>query len=261
MDEEWEEMTGMLGLDWFLSDDVMAYVSLDHGYKGGGFSLGQFDAYDPETVDSIEVGLKSQFWNRRAQVNVAAFYNDYQDLQVNFLEFTSFTTDNAAEATIQGIEVESLFLPVPNLTLGVNLTWLDAEFDRYQVTPDIDLSGETLNRAPEYTIVLSAQYDWLLGDAGTLTARADYYWQDDVYYRVQNIARHRADSFHTTDLRLVWTSAGERWLVDAFVRNLSDEDNQSGLTVSDGLSTGNNSFDSYFPPRTYGVRLGFRFGE
>lgn len=261
MDEEWERMSGTAGLDWFLSDDVMVYASYDHGYKGGGFSLGQFDAYDPETVDAFEVGVKSQFWQHRAQVNVAAFYNDYQDLQVNFLEFTSFTTDNAAEATIKGIEIESLFVPVANLTLGANVTWLDAKFDRYQFSPTIDLSGETLNRAPEYTAALWAQYDWPLGDAGTVTARADYYWQDEVYYRVQNIPRHREGSFFTADVRLVWTSASQRWTVDAFVQNLTDEDNQRGLTVSDGLSTGNNSFVSYFPPRVYGLRLGFQIGD
>jgi iron complex outermembrane receptor protein len=238
----------------------MAYVSYDHGYKGGGFSLGQFDAYDPETVDAVELGVKSQFWEQRAQVNVAAFYNDYQDLQVNFLEFTSFTTDNAAEATIKGIEVESLFLPLPNLMLMANLTWLDAKFDDYQFTPTIDLSGETLNRAPEYTVALTAEYDWQIGRAGTLTARADYYWQDDVYYRVQNIPRHRGDSFSTTDLRLLWTSAEGHWTVDLYVENVTDEDNQRGLTVSDGLSTGNNSFVSYFPPRTYGVRLNWQTG-
>ncbi|MEZ5559022.1 MAG: TonB-dependent receptor [Pseudomonadales bacterium] len=260
MDEEWTEMSGKLGLDWFVSEDVLAYVNYSHGYKGGGFSIGQFDSFDPETVDSFEVGLKSQFWADRAQVNVAAFYNDYQDLQVNFLQFTLFTTDNAAKATIQGIEVESTFIPVDNLTLGVNLTWLDAEFDEYQFSDTIDLSGDTLNRAPEYTIALSAQYDWPLGDAGKLTARADYYWQDDVYYRVQNIPRHRADDFFTADARLMWSSADETWVIDAFVKNLTDEDNQRSLTVSDGLSTGNNSFISYYPPRTYGVRVGWRMG-
>jgi iron complex outermembrane receptor protein len=205
--------------------------------------------------------LKSQLWDKRAQVNVAAFYNDYQDLQVNFLLFTSFTTDNAAEATIQGIEVESLFLPVDNLSVGVNLTWLDAEFDRYQFSETVELGGETLNRAPEFTVALSAQYDWPLGNAGMVSARADYYWQDDVYYRVQNIPRHREDAFSTTDLRLIWTSGDERWTVDAFAKNVTNEDNLRGLTVSDGLSTGNNSFVSYFPPRTYGVRVGWRLGD
>ncbi|MEQ8860846.1 MAG: TonB-dependent receptor [Pseudomonadales bacterium] len=259
--ESWDEFSGKLGLDWFIQDDVMAYLNLSRGYKGGGFSIGQFDTYDPETVDSVELGLKTQFWDQRAQVNDAAFYNDYQDLQVNFLLFTSFTTDNAAKATIQGIEIESTLLPTDNLTLQANVTFLDAEFDEYQFSPTIDLAGDTLNRAPESTFALSAQYDVPLGAAGTIAARADYYWQDDVYYRVQNIPRHKADDFYTLDLRLLWTSSDGRWEVDAFARNVTDEDNQRGLTVSDGLSTGNSSFVTYYPPRTYGVRVGWHLGE
>ena len=100
MEEKWDEISGKVGTDWFFAEDAMAYLSYSHGYKGGGFSIGQFDVYDPEIVDSIELGLKSQFLEDRAQVNVSAFHNDYQDLQVNFLLFTLFTTDNAAEATI-----------------------------------------------------------------------------------------------------------------------------------------------------------------
>ncbi|MCG6867661.1 MAG: TonB-dependent receptor [Gammaproteobacteria bacterium] len=258
--DSWDQYTGQVDFNYFFRDDIMAYITLSHGYKGGGYSLGQFDNYDPEKMDAIESGVKSQFWEGRAQLNVAAFYDKYKDLQVNFLEFTSFTTDNAAKATIKGVELEFLILPVDDLSIGVNATWLSAEFDDYQFTPTIDLSGETLNRAPKYTTQLFAQYDWSLGKNGVVTARADYYWQDKVYYRVQNIARHEADSFFTADARLMWTSPADRWVVDAYVKNLTDEKNLRNLTVSDGLSTGDNSFVSYYPPRTYGVRVGWRTG-
>ncbi len=258
MDDSWDEVSGKLGLDWFVNDDTLAYANISRGYKGGGYSIGQFDVYDPETVDSIEVGLKTQFLDNRAQVNVAVFYNDYQDLQVNFLEFTLFTTDNAAEATIRGLEIESTFIPVDGLTLGANLTVLDAEFDDYQFTPAIDLEGDTLNRAPKNTVSLFGRYEWNIGDAGRLIARADYYWQDEVYYRVQNIDRHREESFYTADVRFQWISADDTWQVDLFGKNVTDEDNQRGLTVSDGLSTGNNSFETFYPPRTYGLTVAWR---
>ena len=257
--QQWDEGTGKVEFDWFISDDVFSYVNLSHGYKGGGYSLGQFDTYDPEKVDSAEVGLKSQFWSNRAQINVAAFYNDYKDLQVNFLQATSFTTDNAADATIKGVEVETVLLPFDQFSFGLNLTWLNAQFDKYQFTPTINLDGDTLNRAPEYTVSTYAQYDYSLGANGTITARAQYYWQDDVYYRVQNIDRHKEGAFFTADARLMWTSADEQWTVDAFVQNLTDEDNLRNMTVNDGLASGTpTTFDSYYPPRTYGVRFAWK---
>ena len=155
--------------------------------------------------------------------------------------------------------MEGTFIPVDNLQLNATVTWLDAEFDRYQFSPTISLDGTTLNRAPEFTTALTAQYDWPLANGTAVTARLDFYWQDDVYYRVQNIDRHKGDDFHTLDLRLMWTGAGDRWVVDLFAKNVTDEDNQRGLTVSDGLSTGSNSFVTYYPPRTYGVRVGWRW--
>lgn len=257
--QQWDEGTGKVELDWFIADDVLGYVTLSHGYKGGGYSLGQFDAYDPEKVDSAETGLKSQFWSNRAQVNVAAFYNDYKDLQVNFLQATSFTTDNAADATIKGVELEAVVLPFDQFTYGLNLTWLSAQFDNYQFTPTISLDGDTLNRAPEYTVSTYAQYDYSMGNRGTITARAQYYWQDDVYYRVQNVDRHKEGAFFTADARLMWTSADQQWTVDAFVQNLTDEDNLRNMTVNDGLASGTpTTFDSYYPPRTYGLRLAWK---
>ena len=62
MEEKWDEISGKVGTDWFFAEDAMAYLSYSHGYKGGGFSIGQFDVYDQKIVDSIELGLKSQFW-------------------------------------------------------------------------------------------------------------------------------------------------------------------------------------------------------
>jgi len=259
----WDEWTGKLGIDWFITDDVMGYFTYSHGYKGGGFSMGQFDTYDPEFVDAFEVGLKSTFMENRAQLNAAGFYYDYQDLQVNFLNFYTFVTNNAAEATIKGVEIEGTFLLTDNLLVGGNVTWLDATYDKYifsEGPPVIDLSGEKLNRAPEYTVALTAQYDFHLGRNGVLTARTDYYWRDDVYYRPQNIPRHQGDDFYNWDARLVWTSADDQFTVDAFIKNITDEDGLRSITVSDGLSTGNNTFDSYYPPRTYGLRVGWNFG-
>ena len=152
-----------------------------------------------------------------------------------------------------------MVLPFDQFTFGLNLTWLNAQFDKYQFTPTISLDGDTLNRAPKYTVSTFAQYDYSLGDRGTLTARAQYYWQDDVYYRVQNIDRHREGAFFTADARLMWTSADDQWTVDAFVQNLTDEDNLRNMTVNDGLASGTpTTFDSYYPPRTYGVRLAWK---
>lgn len=260
-DNSWEETTGKIELDWFPNDDIMVYASFSRGYKGGGFSIGQFDTYDPEIEDAYEVGAKTQFWDNRAQVNVAAFYNKYDDLQVNFLTVSVLTTDNAAQATIKGIEIESLFLPLPELQLGASISLMEAEYDEYQFSPTIDLGGDKLNRAPEQTIGLFAQYELALGEMGNLTLRADYRYQDEIFFRVQNLDRHRQGAYDRINARALWTSASGAWTGEVFVDNAQDNDDLRSLFVSDGLSTGNNTFVSYHPPRTYGLRIGWRAGQ
>ncbi len=260
-DNEWKESTGKLELDYYPMDDVMLYASFSRGYKGGGFSIGQFDTYDPEKEDAYEIGAKTQFWDNRAQVNLSAFYNKYDDLQVNFLTVSVLTTDNAAQATIEGIEVEALLLPLPDLQLGASLSLMKAEYDEYQFSPTLDLGGDKLNRAPEKTVGLFAQYDWSLGEAGNLTLRGDYRFQDEVYFRVQNIERHRQGAFDRINARVRWTSNDGAWSGEFFIDNLEDDDDLRNLFVSDGLSTGNNTFVSYHPPRTLGLRVGWHLGE
>lgn len=260
-DNEWEETTGKIEFDWYPTDDIMVYASFSRGYKGGGFSIGQFDTYDPEISDAYEIGLKSQFLDNRAQLNLAAFYNKYDDLQVNFLTVSVLTTDNAAQATIEGLEIEALFLPLDDLQIGGSVSFMNAEYDEYQFSPTVDLGGETLNRAPEKTAALFAQYDWNLGSLGNLTLRTDYRFQDEVYFRVQNVDRHRQGAYDRINARVQWTSADGTWTGELFLDNAEDDDDLRNLFVSDGLSTGNNTFVSYHPPRTYGLRFGWRAGN
>jgi iron complex outermembrane receptor protein len=198
--QQWDEGTGKVEFDWFITDDVFSYVNLSHGYKAAA-TLSAVRYYDPEKVDSAEVGLKSQFWNNRAQVNVAAFYNDYKDLQVNFLQGDVVHDRQRGRCDDQRRGSRDGVAAVRSVQFGLNLTWLNAQFDKYQFTPTISLDGDTLNRAPEYTVSTYAQYDYSMGANGTLTARAQYYWQDDVYYRVQNIDRHKEGAFFTADAR------------------------------------------------------------
>ena len=269
MGNQWSEVTGKVEADYFPAEQIMIYGSVSRGYKGGGFSIGQFDSYDPEKENAFEIGAKTQFWNDRAQVNLSAFYSKYDDLQVNFLTVSSLQTDNAAKATIRGIELETQFIPISNLQLGANATVLDATYDKYLfqaptpvignalASPGIDLKGDTLNRAPKSTVNLNAQYTFSLGENGVLTARVDFYHQDDVYFRVQNIDRHKQGAYHRINARLAWESIDGAWSGEAFIDNIENSDDLRNLFVSDGLSTGNNTFLSYLPPRTWGVRIGW----
>jgi iron complex outermembrane recepter protein len=265
VDETWTEFTWDLAAQYYLGESTMAYATISRGYKSGGALVGNFPGeYDPESIISYEMGIKSQI-GQRYQVNASAFYYDYEDLQLFLLEAFGARIDNAADADISGVEVEFLAEPVDNLLLNMQLTWLDAELQDYVTIDDTmpelgpqDLSGNRPNRAPKYTVSIGAQYTFGLGEFGTLTPRVDYYWQDDVYLRPQNLDRDRQSAYHRTNARLTWEGADGRWSAQAFVENIEDDDVVQNLALGSG-SFGYPNNVTLFPPRMYGLRLGWSY--
>ena len=180
--ESWSKFTPKIGIDYRPNDDLMLYASWSRGYRSGGFNgrgLTPFSAttpYDPETVDSYEVGFKSEFLDRKVSLNVAAFYTDYKDIQ----QTTTITTQggtgnetivtNAASAKIKGIEADLTIRPTSNLTIRSSLGYTDSRFggfitDQPVTLPDLtvavrrfDLSNVDLIYAPKITWSINAEY-------------------------------------------------------------------------------------------------------
>ena len=133
--EKWEEVTSKLGLNYHLNDDVMLYASYSQGYKAGGFNFGQADPYDPETVDALESGLKSRWLDNRVQLNLAAFYYDYQDKQeyqrITLPAGETFQLVNAAASTVSGLELEVQAQITSAFSVDASVGYLKAEYDTF----------------------------------------------------------------------------------------------------------------------------------
>src|SRR3546814_8004504 len=103
---------------WKATDDVLLYGSIARGYKSGGFqglsgtAEGASTPYDPEFAWSYEVGAKTDWFDRRLRLNIAAFRTDYSDLQISQLvPLCCVVVSNAAKARIKGVEVEAVVRP------------------------------------------------------------------------------------------------------------------------------------------------------
>ncbi len=144
---DFDEWTGRLVLDWSPTENSLIYASVATGYKSGGFnspddpsSSATFSAYDPETVTSFEVGTKNLFYDGRFQFNATAFFYDYKDYQVSFVEQFSARNTNV-DAEVYGLELELALEPINNLLLTANIGLQESEilkgssidpFDRIQ---------------------------------------------------------------------------------------------------------------------------------
>jgi outer membrane receptor protein involved in Fe transport len=129
---EFKETTGRLNVDWQVNDNSLLYASYSKGYKGGGFNSPDIVAgsatYKPEFVNAIEIGSKNEFFDRRVLLNLTAFSYAYQDYQISKISGFAAVTDNV-DASISGLEVESVWEATEHLRFNANLGWLDTKID------------------------------------------------------------------------------------------------------------------------------------
>lgn len=266
-DASFDDFTPKIGINYAVSDDVFAYGSVSQGFKSGGFNVGSYQntPFDPEEITAYEIGLKSDLFDRRLRLNSALFYYDYQDYQFQDVENNNTVIRNAAEAEIFGVEVEGTVLLAEAFTIDFGATYLDAEFQNFSAidpkAPQLGeqvLDGRRLPRAPEFKYSVGVTYATALGD-GELSLRADYSWQDEVFFSAFNVSQLHQDSYGWGRARATYRSGSDDWSVAAFIDNIGDEEVISNATfngdIIDSTVTGNMA-----PPRTVGVEVRFSLG-
>ena len=264
--KSWNAFTPTVTLNYQANDATLVYASVTRGFKSGVINVGsRNDVINPEYVWSYELGLKTATADRKLQANLAAFYMNYSDLQVGFVDASSVvTTVNAASARNYGIEAELRAKPVPGLTLELFGTYLNAKYRKFttgdyrQAFKQISVAGNRLSNAPEFSVRAGGDYDIPIGSAGKLNVRAEVNWQDRVYFTEFNNADATQGAYALVNAGLKFTSANDRWSVDVWGRNLTDK-----LVLSNNIITAplfsSVRVGSVAPPRTYGVTFGVNF--
>lgn len=264
----WDSLSPKVGLDYKVSDDILAYVSVSRGFKSGGFDgRANNDAgatpYDPETLWAYEAGLKTTLLDRRLVANLAVFWNDYTDLQLS-----SFAADagggfialftNAGAATIRGAELELTARPMAGLTVNAALGYLDAQYDEYIGPGGIDISQDReLVNAPEWSGRLGAVHVAELGENGSLTVGASAAWRSKVYPTVSSSEVLAQDGYALIDAFVRWTDRADALFVELGGKNLTDERYiEQGFDLSDSLGY---QLAYYGAPRTVRLTVGYRF--
>ena len=262
--ESWNDLTPRITLQYSPNDNMLLYATYTEAFKSGVINTGSTSPpLDPETVDAFEVGLKGQNASGTLRYSVAAFFYDYQDMQISFVDETStVSTVNAAEAENSGIELEVDGSLGNGFAFDFYLTYLNAEYQEFfngdyangfAIT---DLSGNTLPNAPESTAKLGLTWEGAVG-GGTLTVRGEAYYQDDVYFTEWNREDAYQKSYEQINASVDY-SWNDQWLLSLWGRNLSDEEVMSNNIITaplyDSLRVG-----AVLPPRTYGATVTYQF--
>ncbi len=301
-EESYSNVSPMANISYQWNNDVMSYFRVATGYQSGSFngravSLGAANTpYDEQISIQYELGAKTAWFDHRLVINASVFYTDNEDLQVAQFPFGSDSPNvgtvvqNAGESHVQGAEIELVGMPTANLEMYLNYAYLKGEFDSYIVGYDdingdgvrdtpVDISDDTVFiQSPENSIGMGARYTFGNFGFGTLWARVDASWQDDIVFTGQGeIATVNAPELESGSKNARAVNQQEAYtLIDASVtlehipltntgtfkvrlwgRNLTDE--QYRYASVDLLDQMGIAVAHYGDPRTYGVTLSYDF--
>jgi iron complex outermembrane recepter protein len=237
-------------VDYRFSPAVLAYATISTGFKGGGVTARPFNVFQaqqgsftPETVTAFEVGLKTDFFDRRARLNLAAFLNKYKNVQLPFgdCSFINVGTaavpvkdtapcgvvGNAGDSTLKGFEAELTLTPVDGLNIDGSLSYISGKWNR--VDPRVGAAvtiADPATSAPEWKWSLGIQYKAELGGSGSITPRFDIAYtgarfsgRPQISFAAARVPTFQA-SYTVANGRVTWENEPKDLTVSLEVTNL-----------------------------------------
>jgi len=259
-----DKFTYRVSLDHRYTDNVLAYVSVDTGFKSGGFNVATpgSDPYKPETLDAYEIGLKSDLMDKRVRLNVSGYYYNYKDVQVNQLVNGLVSVVNGAVAHIYGFDgdisakvtdavrldasfgvASPKFTSFPNCAIGVAVGGAPS-------SPG-DCAGNLLPLASRFVGSLGADYTQAM-PAGSINFSGGAYFNSGFYFESDNVMKQ--SSFVELGSAVTY-SANSGVYVRIFGKNLTNE----RVIAFENTSQSGGHYNYYAAPRTYGITVGMRY--
>jgi iron complex outermembrane receptor protein len=218
-----------------LGDNAMVYVQAATGYKAGGnnarpFFPSQNHAFAPETLDSLEVGIKSTIAGK-VRLNAAIFTNTYNDIQLPTTvcfwappgqQSPCASQDNIGDADVWGLEFEAEWHPTDRFSLDASYGHLN--FDYSSVDPASAVRpGMITPYTPENKASVGLQYEFSLGSGASITPRLDATYTDKVYADAVNRPTNLIDAYSLLNARVTWRSSNDTWQAALEGTNLANK--------------------------------------
>jgi iron complex outermembrane recepter protein len=258
--------TWRIALDHRFDEQILGYVSYNRGFKSGGFNPGvpTDPAYNPEALDAYEIGLKTEFFDRRVRFNSAAYYYDYKDIQVGHFVLGQIGYYNGAEAKIYGLDADFEALITRELTFTAGVAIIHDRFTNFpnaviftpqsfggNATTTGSANGNRLPLTPDATFNVSLDYRRPI-PVGELLFDVTESYSKGYVFAPDNILRQPV--YNLVNAAISWTSPSRGFTASVWGKNL---DNQ--VVANALLSSAIGSLASYQPPRTYGISISQKF--
>ena len=245
-DHDAQGWAGRAGVQWDLTPDVMAYVTVSRGYKGPAYNVFfnmrdiNTHAVDPERSDAYEIGVKTRWWNRRLRLDAAAFDTEISGYQANLPQLINGTRVtnlvNAGSAFTRGFQLSVAAAATSRLSYN-----LDAQYDEARVRtvpcdpPQLQCSfnGNTLPFAPKWRVSAAQDYQYPLSSTLNVGANIAYRWQSLATFQFTNTPDMSQPAYGIWDLSLGLRDSDDRWSTALLVKNLLDKEYSSYLAQGD----------------------------
>ena len=262
-------VTARAEVDYKPSDNVLVYASYNRGSKSGGFTFSTGTpfpsqlvdtlnnlAYQPETLNDFEVGLKTTL-APGTTFNVASFYYDYKNYQA-FVQVGFTQVVRNLPATVKGIEADFTTRPAPGLTLQLAGALQDSEVKNVLLPDGVTVVTHDLPQAPKLSGSVMARYEFALA-GGTASVQADAIFQSKMCFTVMCAPVEREGGYGVANGRLGFTTADEKVDVAVFVNNLFNRAYR--VYAFDGSLYWGDTLGVYAKPRTWGLTVRYNFGN
>jgi iron complex outermembrane receptor protein len=257
--------------------EVMAYLTVADGMRPGGANQNIPDisdnlrTYKGDQLWNYELGVKSQWFDRRLFANVALYQIDWEDMQVSAQTnpvltggVYSFVT-NAGKARLRGAEWELTYRPLAGLDLGASFNYIDAKLSQdqlnnaVQASSTLGVAGDRIPNIPRWTAALYGAYRWSLSDHldGMLRVDGSYVGTSYTTFRPNDPARVQVGNYTLINARFGVEDASGKWATYLYVNNLADK----------VAFTSSVYYANYYPygnvvsarPRTIGIDVKYNF--
>ncbi len=265
--DKWHALTPAATAQYTFSPQVMAYFSYRQGFKSGGFQPAPAQSvavaetpFNPEHVNSYEVGLKSTLFDRKLTFDIDAFLSKIRDQQISqTLPGAVNVVSNAGATTAKGVDISMQARPLASLRLSADMTYQRAKFDQYQTIVAgnaTSFAGFTQLRSPDFTVAVGADYDFDLGNSGKISVGGRYNYRTNIYFTPND--NHTPGLFQPgyglADTNVTYTPERGNWDLSFWMKNIGNTRYYRNVVV-----VGTTGLAQPGDPRTYGGSFSVRF--
>lgn len=223
-------------IDYRWTDNLLTYAQVSTGFKGGGvnprpYFASQVVNFNPETLLTYEVGLKSEFLDHRARVNLAAYSSKYKDIQLQLLRCDNISpfpgapcaaTENVGDANVKGVELETELRPTRRWSFDASVGYMDFRYTRTNPFSGVTIGMQNIY-APKLTASAGTQYTIELPNGSSLTPRVDYSYRSEIWTLPVNDPGNRIGGRGLANARLTWQDSSQVWEAALAITNLTNK--------------------------------------